>query len=303
MPRIAITGATGLLGTRITTALIARGDEVVILSRNPDAAARRFPAAARVVLWAPGVTGAWRDEVASSDAVLHLAGESIGGRRWSDTFKQQVLDSRSRGTREIAEAAAAAGSRVRSFVQSSGIGFYGDTGEREVDESAAPGADFLSKVCVAWEAGADVAAEAGIRTVALRLGVVLAREGGALARMVTPFRFGVGGPIGSGRQFFPWIHIDDAVGLFLHALDTPGLRGPVNAVAPELVRSREFARAIGAVLGRPAFLAVPAFVLRLVVGEFAEALLTGQRALPRRAGESGYRFTYPELRSALETVL
>lgn len=303
MARIAITGATGLLGTPLTTALIARGDEVVILSRNPDAAARRFPAAARVVLWAPGLAGAWREEVASSDAVIHLAGESIGGRRWSDAFKKQVLDSRARGTREIAEAAAVAGSRVRTFVQSSGIGFYGDTGDREVDESAAPGADFLSQVCVAWESGAAPAAAAGIRTVALRLGVVLAREGGALARMVTPFRFGVGGPIGSGRQFFPWIHIDDAVGLFLHALDTPAMTGAVNAIAPELVRNREFAQAIGSVLSRPAFFAVPGFMLRLVVGEFAEALLTGQRALPRRAGEAGYRFVHPELRPALAAIL
>lgn len=303
MFRIAIIGVTGLLGTPLTTALIARGDEVVILSRNPDAAARRFPAAARVVLWAPGVTGAWREEVASSDAVIHLAGESIGGRRWTESFKQQVRDSRARGTREIAEAAAAAASRVRTYVQSSGIGFYGDTGDREVDESAPAGGDFLAQVCVAWEAGAAPATAAGIRTVALRLGVVLAREGGALARMVTPFRFGVGGPIGSGRQFFPWIHIDDAVGLFLHALDTPAMAGAVNAVAPELVRNREFAQAIGSVLRRPAFFAVPGFMLRLVVGEFAEALLTGQRALPRRAGEAGYRFAYPELRPALAAVL
>ncbi|MBI5647710.1 MAG: TIGR01777 family protein [Ignavibacteriae bacterium] len=303
MAHIIMTGATGLLGKRIYAALRARGDSVTVFSRHPERAAGVFPDAARVLLWSPGMPGAWREAFDGADAVLHLAGESVGASRWNAEVKRRIRESRVEGTRAIAEAIGAAARPPRLLLSMSGVGYYGDTGDNRAAETAAPGDDFFSQVCAAWESAALAARGAHTRVAIARAGVVLAREGGALPRLRTPFMFFAGGPFGHGRQWFPWVHIDDAVAALLHALDTVEVAGPFNLVAPDEVRNAEFMNALGAALSRPAFLRVPAFALRLAAGEFASALLTGQRLAPETLLATGFQFRFPQLPHALQDLL
>jgi uncharacterized protein (TIGR01777 family) len=238
------------------------------------------------------------------DAAVHLAGESVAAGRWTPEAKRRIRDSRVLGTRLLAESLARLRRPPRVLVSASAIGIYGDRGDTPLDESSALGADFLAGVGKEWEAAAGPASDAGIRVVQLRFGIVLAREGGALARMLTPFKLGVGGPLGSGRQWMSWIAIDDAVGAILAVLTNEAARGPVNAVAPEPVRNAEFAARLGAALHRPSVLPAPAFALRALFGELADgALLASQRVVPARLTALGYRFKYPTLPEALEAIL
>lgn len=299
---IVMTGATGFIGRRVCAALLERGDRVTALSRNPGRAQQTLPGVDRCVLWSPGVAGAWCDCLDGADAVLHLAGESVAGRRWSAAFKQQVRESRVRGTRDIVEAIVRADTPPPVLISASGIGYYGDSGEETVTEHAQPGHDFLAEVCQAWEAEASRAAADGVRVVLLRTGLVLSRDGGALPRLARPFSLYVGGPIGSGRQWFPWIHIDDAVAAILHCLDSPRLQGPVNLVAPDMTRNRAFCAALGGALRRPSWLRVPGFALRAGIGPFAETLLGGQRAIPEQLQASGFAFRHPLLDEALASI-
>jgi uncharacterized protein len=294
--RIAVTGASGFLGRPLISQLAGAGHEILALGRDPaglsawlppKATARRFDASERP----PG------ELLAGCDAVVNLAGELIG-QRWTPEVKRRIRDSRVAGTRAIASAAAAAGS-VRALVSASSVAYYGPRGDEPLDESSPPGGDFLGGVCTAWEEALAPARSAGIRVVVLRIGLVLHPDGVALRRMVPLFRAGLGGPLGSGQQVMSWIHRDDAVSLIRHALATEELSGPVNATAPAPVTNREFAHALARALRRPALLPTPAFALRLALGEMSQAVLTGQRALPVRALDSGFRFAYPTLDSAL----
>jgi len=294
---VLVAGGSGFVGRRLAQALVARGDVVTVVTRDP--------ARAR----ATGVPGAsyrgWLPALDAYDAVVNLAGEPIFGRRWNAAVKQDVLDSRVQSTRRIVAALRDARDPPHVLVNASAIGFYGSRGDELLSEESAPGSDFMARVCQAWEAEARRAEEppAPVRTVVLRIGVVLGEGGGALASMLPFFRLGLGGPIGLGGQWFSWIHVDDLVGLVLEALDDEQARGVLNAVSPGAVTNRAFSFALGRVLRRPAFFPVPPLALRLKFGEVAQVLTGSQRVAPRAAQALGYAFRFPEVEGALQDAL
>jgi uncharacterized protein (TIGR01777 family) len=300
--RVTLTGASGLIGSKLVRALTARGDDVTVLSRDPGRAGQAL--GVRAEGWQPLDEPAPAAALAGRDAVVHLAGENVA-QRWSASAKESIRASREIGTRNLVAGlgAAAAPERPGALVSSSAVGLYGPHGDEIVDESTPAGDDFLAGVCVAWEREAERATELGMRVVRVRTGVVLDRRGGALAKMLLPFRLGVGGPVAGGRQYMPWIHADDVVGMYLAALDDAGWSGPVNACAPEPVTNAEFSRALGRALHRPAVLPIPGAALHVLYGDMAEIVTEGQRAVPRRALEHGYRFAHPELDEALAAAL
>jgi uncharacterized protein len=298
--RVTVTGATGLIGSALVRRLDERGDEVTALSRDPRRASEALGVPA--VAWDASAEPAPAEALRGRDGVVHLAGESVG-RRWTDEAKRAIRDSRVVGTRHLVAGLRDAQPRPPVLACASAVGRYGPRGDEPIDESAPPGADFLARVCVEWEREAVAATELGMRVVLVRAGVVLAAEGGALARMLPPFRAGLGGPVAGGRHYMPWVHLDDVVGIYLAALDDGRWSGAVNATAPEPVTNRAFSRALGRALGRPAVAPVPGLALRLLFGEMAQVMLSGQRALPRRAQELGYRFAHPQLDEALRCAL
>ena len=296
-----VTGATGTLGRSLLSRLsrLEEVSDVRVLSRDP---ARAHKALGLAAYGWDGTGAVPRAAVEGIDAVVHLAGEPVAEGRWSAAKKRAIEQSRISGTRALVESLRQHGARPAVMVSASAVGFYGDRGDEELDERSAPGRGFLPDVCVGWEREAKSAEGLGTRVVALRIGVVLAREGGALPRMLPPFRVGLGASLGSGRQWMPWIHVDDVVGLVLHALRTD-TRGPMNAVAPSPVRNEELTRVLAHVLQRPALLRAPAFVLRAALGEVAGVVLGSQRVVPRVAEASGYRFQHPDLEEALRHLL
>ena len=299
--KVALTGASGFLGPQLVRRLLEKGHAVHVLARDVERALKGLPAGVSGAVF-DAATPLSKDALGGADAVVHLAGEPVA-QRWTESARQRIHDSRVVGTRLLVEAMRAAGT-VRHFVSASAIGYYGgDRGAEPLTESSAPGEDFLARVCRAWEEEAQPAAAAGIRTVVARIGVVLHPEGGALKQMLPAFRLGVGGKMGSGQQYMSWVHRDDTLGLLLFALEQPELTGPVNVTAPEPVTNADFSRALGAALHRPAVLPVPAFALKAAFGEMSEVVLGGQRVLPRRALEAGYRFQHPELSAALRTLV
>lgn len=307
--KVVISGATGTLGRALAARLRARGDEVVAWTRDAARAAAALPAGVTAVTAELETPGPWLDAARGADAIVHLAGEPIAGGRWDARTKQQIRDSRVESTRVIVEALAAwpAGDRPGALITASGADYY-PFADRALDdddpvaEDAAAGGTFLARVCKAWEAEAAAAEAHGVRVVRMRTGVVIG-PGGALARMTTPFKRFAGGRIGSGDQWFAWIHQDDAVAAYVAALDDARYRGPINLVAPGIVRNRELARALGAALHRPAWLPVPAFALRAAVGELAEYLLEGRRVVPAALERLGFRFAHPDLDGALRAAL
>ena len=286
--RVMVAGGTGFVGEPLCQALRAEGHTVLLVSRDSAHAGQR------AIGW-DAVPVAVNDV----DAIVNLSGESIAAHRWSGAQKMRIIESRVSTTRALVDAVGAAQSRPTVLVNASAVGFYGPRGDEVLDETAGPGTGFLSKVCQAWEGEAMRAEALGMRVVRLRLGVVLATDGGALARMLPPFRAFVGGPLGDGRQWMSWIHRDDVTGLVLDALAKDGYRGAVNATAPQPVTNRNFSKTLGATLARPSLLRAPAAVLRLALGEMADMLLTGQRVVPAVAERLGYRFRYPQLIAAL----
>jgi uncharacterized protein len=297
--RVTITGATGLVGRRLLAALRERGDEVTVLSRSPERAARELGVEA--VGWQPLEGAAPASALSGRDAVVHLLGENVA-QRWTAGARRAIRESRELGTRNLVAGLAAAEPRP-ALVSASAVGYYGPHGEERVTEATPPGSDFLAQVCVAWEREADAATALGARVVRLRTGVVLDRAGGALAKMLPPFQLGLGGPVAGGGQYMPWIHVDDLVGLYLRALDDPSWSGAYNASAPEPVTNREFSRALGRALGRPAVVPVPALALRALYDGMAEIVTEGQRAVPERALQAGYAFRHLEVEPALRDAL
>ena len=296
--RVAVSGTRGLIGAEVVSALSAAGIEVVRLVRRDPA-----PGEA-AVRWDPGKGIADKARLAGLDAVVHLAGENIAAGRWNAARKAAIRESRVEGTRRLCDALADLPEPPKTLVCASAIGYYGDRGDDVLTEESPAGAGFLPEVCREWEAATGPAGRKGIRVVLLRIGVVLTPRGGALSRMLPPFRMGFGGVLGSGKQYVSWIALDDLSGIVLHALAKEELRGPVNAVAPCPVTNRELTEALGKVLSRPTPLPVPAFALRLAVGEMADALLLAStRVVPRRLEETGYRFRFPELHGALRHLL
>jgi uncharacterized protein len=305
MRRVVITGGSGLIGRAVAAPLAAEGNDVVVLSRDP-ARVRGLPAGVRAVQWDGCSAAGWETLLEGRSAVINLAGEAIAAGRWTEERKRRIHASRVDAGRAVVDAVRLAAEEGRApavVLQASGIGYYGDTGDQEIGEDHPPGGDFLAEVAIAWEASTAEVETLGVRRVVLRTGVVLDREGGALAKMLPPFRLGLGGPLGGGRQWFPWIHRADEVGAILFLLATAAASGPFNLCAPRPVQNRDFARALGRQLRRPSILPAPAPALRLALGELAEALLTGQRAHPRRLLAAGYRFRYPDLPEALADLL
>jgi uncharacterized protein (TIGR01777 family) len=295
-----VTGASGFVGPRLLRLL----DRPVVLSRNPDRARRAIgPLAGSVIRWDPAQGPPPPEAFEGVDVVMHLAGESVAEGRWTAAQKARIRDSRVLGTRHLVQGIAQASARPRTLVSASAVGFYGDRGEEELTEAAAPGRDFLADVCVAWEEEALAARRLGVRVVTARTGIVLGAGGGALAKMLTPFKLGGGGPLGSGRQWMPWIHVADLARLYVHAAETSAIDGPMNAVAPHPVRNSEFTRALARQLRRPAFLPAPYFGLRLLFGEFAQVLFASQRVVPQVAIDTGFVFQFPEIAAALKEIL
>ena len=296
--KILVSGSHGLVGSSLLPALSAKGHQTVRLVRGLSAAVDSE------IAWDPEGGRVDPGQLSGFDAVVHLAGEGIASKRWSPEQKRRIRDSRTQGTRLLAEALAGLPAPPRTLVTASAIGYYGDRAGELLTEESPPGAGFLPEVCKAWEEAAESAARKGIRVVALRFGVILSPAGGALAKMLPPFKAGVGGKLGSGRQFMSWISLDDAVGAILHVLDTPALRGPVNAVGPTPVTNAQFTKTLGSVLKRPTVLPMPAFAVRLMFGEMGDALLlSSTRAQPKRLFASNYPFRHPELGPALKDLL
>jgi uncharacterized protein (TIGR01777 family) len=298
---VTLTGATGLIGAGIVRALQARGDAVTILSRDPERA-RAALGDVDAHAWQPLDEPAPAAALSGRDAVVHLAGESVA-QRWTDASRRAIRDSREIGTRNLVAGIAAADARPRVLVSASGVDYYGARGDEPVTEDAPPGDDFLARVCIAWEREAQAARELGLRVAMLRTAVVLDKNGGALSKMLPFFRLGIGGPVAGGRQYMPWIHADDIVGLYLAALDDASWEGPINACAPEPVTNRDFSRALGRALRRPAFAPVPGFAVRVLYGDMAQIVTTGQRTVPMRALEHGYAFRHTDLDEALRDAV
>ena len=300
--KVVIAGGTGLLGRRLWQALAARGDEVVALTRG-EAGTR---ANGRLVRWQPdgGADPAWAAELDGAGAIVNITGENIAAKRWTDARKAALRDSRLLSTRSLVAAMRTAARRPPVFVQGSAVGYYGSTGDEPIDESFPPGDDFLGRLGVDWEAEARAAEALGCRVVLIRSGVVLAPEGGALMELARPFRFYVGGPVASGRQYLSWIHPDDWVRLIAWTIDRSDIAGAINATSPGPVTNEEFSTALGRTLHRPSWLRVPRLPLRLLFGEMADVVLVGgQRVVPRRATEAGFRFEHPEIYRALADAL
>ncbi len=301
--KVVIAGGTGFLGRLLSTALSGRGHAVVILSRRPPAAG--LTSNAHQVSWTPdgSASGAWATELDGAQAVVNLAGESIAGRRWTSAHKTRILESRLLATRSLVEGIAQAKAPPPVFVSGSAVGFYGPLQDQIAHEETPAGSDFLASVCLQWEAEAMRAAGPRTRVACIRTGLVLGRDGGALPKMLPPFWLGAGGPVGSGRQFWPWIHWQDWVDLVRFAIESPAVSGPLNASAPSPVTNAEFARTLGRALHRPAFMPTPGFVLKLMLGEMADALLlSGQRAVPAKAERLGFTFTFAHLDAALQAL-
>lgn len=293
-----VTGATGLIGRSVCELLLAQGHAVTALTRS--AGVRRLPTGTRVVQGDPCAPGDWREALAGCDACVNLAGEPVAGGRWTPERKRAIRESRVRATASVAQAIAERGPRV--LVSGSAIGWYGSRGDEAMDESAPAAGDFLGSVSREWEAAAEPARRRA-RVVLLRTGIVLAPEGGALEKMALPFKLFAGGPVGDGSFWQSWIHLTDEVGLVRFALENERVSGPLNATAPEPVRNRDFARALGRALHRPSLLPAPAFAVRLALGEMAVVALASQRVLPRKALELGYRFRFERIEPALQDLL
>jgi uncharacterized protein len=299
--KIAIVGATGFVGSRLVEQLTAQGHQVVILTRHPGQATSRFPQA-EVVGYSPLKSGEWQKSISSCDAVVNLAGEPIAEKRWTSAQKQSILDSRKLGTQKIVEAIAQADVKPQVLINASAIGYYGTSETAKFDETSAAGTDFLAQVCTEWEAAAQAVTASGTRLVILRLGIVLG-NGGALGKMLAPFSAFVGGPIGSGNQWFSWVHRDDVVKLIIKAITNAQMQGIYNATAPHPVTMQEFAQTLGTVMSRPSWLPVPNFALEALLGEGAIVVLQGQQVVPTQTLASGFDFQYPMLTPALASII
>lgn len=295
---ITLTGASGFIGGALIAKLKDDGHKIHLLGRNPPK-----DTALQFSKWdAMGSQPPPADAIAGADAIIHLAGEPVA-QRWNDAIKKRIRESRVNGTRRLVEAIAAAGDRKpKILIAASAIGFYGDRGDTAVTESSKPGKGFLPEVCVEWESAANAAMALGLRVTKLRIGVVLGRDGGAMAQMLPFFRMGAGGRIGSGRQWMSWIHLDDLVGLVLLALQNGSISGPLNGTSPNPVTNADFTQILAEVIHRPAALPVPEFALKMLYGEMAQVIIEGARVIPDAALKAGYQFRYPDLRVALASI-
>ncbi len=316
--RIFVAGGTGLVGSRLLARLVERNDTVAVLTRRPEVARHQWGNACSIVAGDPMQPGPWMAALADCDGVVNLVGEGIFNRRWRSAFKELLRASRVQSTQNIVSALqkgpsadrragrvfnATVSDRSKVLVNASAIGYYGPTGDEELDEASPPGNDTLARLCVDWESAALPVSSAGVRLVILRVGVVLDKKGGALKKMLLPFKMFVGGKVGSGKQWVSWIHHEDLVGMILLALDNPQASGPMNGTAPNPVTNKEFSRALGRALHRPSFMPTPRLALRVMLGEVANVITTGQRVVPPKALALGYAFKFSDIDAALRDVL
>lgn len=301
MKKIVLTGATGLIGKKITDLLIRRGDEVTIFTRSIDRAKQIIPNAADYVEWNLKLDN-WQEALEGKYAVIHLAGENVIAKKWNEQHKKNIFNSRVDTTRALVNAIEKAANKPKVFISASAIGYYGNS-EQPVTEESKPGDDFLARVVRAWEEETKKIDLFKVRRVNVRIGIVLDKNEGALARMITPFEYFIGGPLGSGKQWFPWIHIDDVTGIFLYAIDNENVEGAVNCVSPNPVTMNQFAKAIGKTLKRPSSLRMPEFLLRLILGESSSVVTGGSKVSSSKIISCGFKFKYSYIEEALNNLL
>ncbi len=300
--KVAVTGGTGFIGSRLVEKLSQENNQVIVFTRDANKANRQF-SGIEVVNYDPLKSGGWQKKISGCDAVVNLAGQPIAESKWTTEYKQKILESREIGTKKIVEAIKKASQKPKVLINGSAIGYYGTSETATFDESSSPGNDFLAEVCRKWEAAAEEVTSAGVRLVIIRTGIVLGKEGGALAKMLTPFQLFGGGPIGDGNQWFSWIHRDDLVNLIISALKQENMAGKFNGTAPTPVKMNQFCKTLGEVMHRPSWLPVPGFILELLLGEGAKVVLEGQQVLPKETQASGFQFQYPDLKSALKQIV
>jgi uncharacterized protein len=300
--KIAIAGATGFVGSRLVEQLQAQGHEVVIFTRSPQQASNRF-GKAQIVGYNPLQSGAWQESISGCDAVVNLAGEPIAEKRWTPAHKRTILESRQLGTQKIVEAIASASVKPSVLINASAIGYYGTSETSKFDETSPAGTDFLAEVCTAWETAAQAVTTTGTRLVILRMGIVLGENGGVLGKMLAPFSAFVGGPIGSGKQWFSWVHRDDVIKLIIQAITDTQMQGVYNATAPNPVTMTDFSQTLGTVMNRPSWLPVPNFALEALLGEGSIVVLQGQQVVPTHTLAQGFDFQYSTLKPALASIL
>lgn len=299
---IIVTGGTGLIGRVLVKTLLQDGHKVSVLSRSPDRA-QGMPPAASMLKWDAETPAGWGHLVNQSDAIINLAGAGVADKRWTDERKRIIMESRVKANQAVLSALEAAETRPKILIQASAVGYYGPTGDERVTESSPPGDDFLAQVCIEWEKIAPSAEKLGLRVPVLRTGIVITPDGGALEKLLIPFKLFVGGPLGDGKQWFPWIHIEDEVRAIQFLLENDQASGPFNLVSPHPLTNAEFSRVLGRVLNRPAFMPAPAFAMKAVLGELSETVLAGQRAYPNALQSLGFEFKFPTAPAALEDLL
>lgn len=303
MKRIIVTGATGLIGRKLSRKLFEAGHQIIVFSRNASSAKNNLKQDFVYIDWDYRKNDNWLDSFSSADAIVHLAGINLFAKRWNKTFKEEILVSRKETTKALVDAVKLTQAKPEVFVSASAVGYYGDCGDKLLDENSPAGNDFLAEVCKVWEAEAAEVEKVGVRSVSVRTGIVLSNEDGALKKMLLPFKLFVGGPLGNGKQWFPWIHIDDIVGVYFHALENQNLSGAVNAASPNICTMKEFAKTLGKVLNRPSLFPVPEFALKIAIGEAGKVVLMSQRVKVNKLLDSGYKFKFENLEEALRNLL
>ena len=306
--KIVLTGATGFIGKELCPKLKEKGNSLVVLTRDIHKAKKRLGDLVVAVEWDAKTLGDWVKYVDGSDAVINLTGESIGGEsiipsRWTKSKKEKIVNSRVDSTRVIVSAIKKAQSKPKVLINASAVGYYGHVEEDDVTESYKAGNDFLAETSKKWEIEAANAENLGLRVVRMRSGIVLAKHGGAFRRLIIPFRFFIGGTFGSGKQWFPWVHLQDEINAFIFSLENEKINGAVNVSAPQIVRMKEFCKALGNAMKRPSIIPVPSFALKIALGEMSDLLLKGQKVIPEKLLENGYKFLFPEIEAALNNIL
>lgn len=303
MKKILITGATGSIGRNLAQQLIARGDEVIVFTRNPKSAQKKIPNATKCVKWEYDRLTDWLIELNDIDVVVHLAGANLGARRWNEEYKKLAYDSRILSTRNLVEAIKAVEQKPKVFICSSAVGIYGNRYDELLDETSSLGDDFMAHICKDWEKEAEKVEQHGIRRVSVRTGLVMQKDEGVLKKMLLPFKLFIGGLLGSGRQWFPWIHIDDIVGIYMHAIDNEKVSGTINGASPSIVTMKEFSKTLGKILKRPSIFPVPKSIMKIVAGEVAEYAVMSQRTSVEKIIKAGYKFKFENLEEALKELL
>jgi len=303
MKKIIITGATGLIGRKLSQKLTEAGHQIIVFSRNASSAKNILKKDYTYIDWDYRNSDKWIESISTADVIVHLAGINLFAKRWNKKFKEEILASRKETTKALVDAVKLSQAKPEVFVSASAVGYYGDCGDKLLDENSPAGNDFLAEVCKVWEAEAAEVEQAGVRRVSVRTGIVLSKEDGALKRMLLPFRLFVGGPLGNGKQWFPWIHIDDIVGIYFHAIENQNLNGAVNAASPNICTMKEFAKTLGKVLHRPSLFPVPELALKIAIGEAGKVVLMSQRVKVNKLLESGYKFKFENLEEALRNLL